>query len=123
MKALGTTLGASMRLAGETELAARASGTARNKDVQALRQAQRALRSAAIDLAKIRPPADIRRPQALLLQGVKEYAAELDSIIAKLKAGGTPTTVLQKILALKGIKDMQHASIEIEQRGYDIVSG
>ena len=60
MKVLGTTLGASLRLAGETELAAAKTKTARQQDVRALRKAQVALRAAVVTLGKIRPPADIR---------------------------------------------------------------
>ena len=123
MKVLGTTLGASLRLAGETELAAAKTKTARQQDVRALRKAQVALRAAVVALGKIRPPADIRPEHALLLKGVEEYATELNSVIAKLEAGGAPVTVLQDILHLKGVEDMQRASAEIAEHGYSIVPG
>jgi hypothetical protein len=124
MKTLGTTLGASLRLAGETELAAAASKTARQQDARALRKAQVALRGAVATLSRIHAPADIRQAQSLLVKGVKEYAAELDSVIAKLQASSAPTsTVLHTILHLKGLKDMQRASVEIAQHGYSIVAG
>ena len=123
MKALGTTLGASLRLAGETELAAAKTTTATGQDVRALRKAQVALRAAVVTLAKMRPPADVRHAHALLIKGVKEYATELDSVIAKLEAGGAPVTVLQEILHFKGVQDMQKASVEIAEHGYTIVPG
>jgi hypothetical protein len=123
MKVLGTTLGAALRLAGESELAAARTKTADQQDVRALRKAQVALRGAAVTLGRIHPPADVRAAHALLIKGVKEYATELDSVIAKLEAGGAPVTVLQEITRLKGVQDMQQASIEIAERGYSIVQG
>ena len=52
-----------------------------------LRKAQKALRLAAARLAKITPPAEARAGHELLLKGVREYADEIDGMIAKLKSG------------------------------------
>ncbi len=123
MKTLGTSLEASLRLAGESELAAATSKTATGQDVRALRNAQTALRAAAVTLARIDAPAGLRHAQALLIKGVEEYASGLDGVIAQLRAGGAPRTVLQQVLHLKGLRDMQRASIEIAQHGYSIVAG
>ena len=86
-------------------------------------KAQVALRAAVVTLTKIRPPAGVRGAHALLIEGVEEYANELDAVIAKLEAGGAPVTILQEILHLKGVQDMQQASVEIAEHGYSIVSG
>ncbi len=80
------------------------------------------LRSAARKLAAITPPDEIKAEHAQLLGGVREYANELDGIIAKLRA---PTkdrlaylAVLRTISSLQGVKEMQEASVAITKAGY-----
>jgi hypothetical protein len=123
MQLLGGTLGSSLRLAGEIELAAAGKKSAAVKDATALKQARVALRSAAIRLGRIKPPPEIRAAHALLVRAVKEYADELGGVISRLEAGGAPVTVLQEILRFRGVKDMQRASIQIAKKGYSIVAG
>lgn len=121
MQRLGGKLGATLRVAGTIELAAQGKGAAGAKDANALENARVALRSAAVQLARIEPPPDVRSAHALLVSGVNEYADELGAVIDKLHAGGAPVTVLQRIFKFKGVKDMERASIQIEKKGYDIV--
>jgi hypothetical protein len=123
MQALGSSLGASLRLAGEIELASAGTKSARSRDANALENAQVALRSAAIALTRIDPPPAVRSDHALLIKGVLEYADELDGVIAALHAGGRPNVVLQRILRFKGVLDMQRASIALARQGYSIVAG
>jgi hypothetical protein len=123
MQALGSSLGASLRLAGEIELASAGTKVARSRDANALENAQVALRSAAVALARIVPPPGVRSEHALLIKGVAEYANELDGVIAALRAGATPGVVLQRILAFKGVRDMERASIQLQTRGYNISAG
>ncbi len=87
-----------------------------------LRIAQTGLDSTAAKLAKIVPPAKIRAAHELLLKGLREDAAELTPVIAKLeRKGADPLAILSSILQLKGLKDMRTASLEIEKAGYDIL--
>jgi hypothetical protein len=123
MQALGSSLGASLRLAGEIELASAGTKSAPSRDANALENAQVALRSAAIALTRIDPPPAARSEHALLIRGVLEYADELDGVIAALHAGVPPNAVLQRILRFKGVFDMQRASIALERRGYSILGG
>lgn len=123
MQALGSSLGASLRLAGEIELASAGTKSARSRDANALVNAQLALRSAAVALTRIVPPPEVRSEHALLIRGVLEYADELSGVISALHAGGPPNVVLQRILRFKGVLDMQRASIGLEQRGYSVVAG
>jgi hypothetical protein len=123
MQALGSSLGASLRLAGEIELASAGTSSARSRDANALENAQLALRSTAVALTRIVPPPGVRSDHALLIKGVLEYADELDGVIAALQAGGPPNVVLPRMLRFKGVFDMQRASIALERRGYSIVAG
>src|SRR5579872_172551 len=121
MRTLGAKLSSSLRVAGDIELAEAGKAEEAEKDARALGNARLALRSAAARLARIVAPAPARAANALLLRGVKEYADELGGVIDALQAGGAPVTVLQRIFGLKGVLDMQRASIELEREGYDIV--
>jgi hypothetical protein len=123
MQVLGSSLETSLRLAGEVELAEAGKKSANSADASALESARRALRSAAVGLKRIVPPGQIRDAHALLIKGVLEYATELGRVISQLHAGGAPVVVLQTILRLKGVLDMQRASIQLAKRGYSIVAG
>lgn len=121
MQTLGAKLSSSLQRAGDTELASAGKAEEAQKDVKALEGARVALRSAAVQLARIVAPLPARSANALLLKGVEEYADELAGVIDALDAGGAPVTVLQRIFQLRGVLDMQRASIELERKGYDIV--
>jgi hypothetical protein len=84
-----------------------------------LRKSQIELRAAATQLAKIVPPAPIKTEQAQLVRGVREYADELDGVIAKLKSGAGPRA-LAAIPGLQGLKDMAIATTAITKAGYVI---
>jgi hypothetical protein len=87
---------------------------------QDLLTAQRQLRGAAVTLEKITPPAKIKALHELLIRSVREFADELDNVIAGVnKKNGAP--VVSVIPALKGVKDMQRASDAILKAGYVIV--
>jgi hypothetical protein len=81
--------------------------------------AQLGLRRAARSLAAITPPKRVRAEHALLLRGVREYAQELDGVIARLKNG--QVRALRTIRTLKGVRDMQQASNAIVRKGYAII--
>ncbi len=112
------------KLAAELANAGRAVGlpTARRTVIeQILRATQTQLRAAAASLAKIEPPARIKAQHRRLTQAVREFADELNGVIAGIKAGtGAPAYVL--IPNLKGLKDMQRASDAITKAGYVIVT-
>jgi hypothetical protein len=112
------------KLAAELANAGRAVGlpTAKRTAIeQILRATQTQLRAAAASLAKIDPPARIRAQHRRLTQAVREFADELNGVIAGIKAGtGAPAYVL--IPNLKGLKDMQRASDAITKAGYVIVT-
>jgi len=84
-----------------------------------LRKSQVELRAAAVKLEKIVAPARIRAQQALLIKGVREYADELDGVIANLKRGAGPRA-LAAITNLKGLRDMAIATAAITKAGYVI---
>ena len=87
-----------------------------------LQVAQKELRKAAAQLAKIAPPAKVKPAQARLLKGLREVAVELTPVIAQLrKKGSNPIKVLQGVLQFQGLKDMQAASTSIAKSGYDII--
>ena len=96
-----------------------ANGASVAKDAGNLRVAQRALRRAARSLAAITPPERVRAEHALLLRGVREYAQELNGVIARLKKG--QIRALRMIPTLKGVRDMERASNAIVAKGYEIL--
>jgi hypothetical protein len=116
MRRLGSTLAASIRSAATADSR---ENTAPATVAANLVKIQRALRSAADVLAAIGPPAAIRSDHALLLKGVREYAAELDEVISQLRGG--QVTALKTITTLRGVRDMQRATYAILQKGYPIV--
>jgi hypothetical protein len=111
------------RLAAELATAGRAVGapTAKRAVIEdVLRTAQRQLRTAAAELARIRPPAGIEQQHRRLIAAVREFANELTGVIAGVKKGnGAPVYAL--VPNLKGLKDMQKASEAISKAGYRIV--
>jgi hypothetical protein len=111
------------RLAAELATAGRAVGapTAKRPVIEGvLRTAQRQLRAAADELARIRPPAGIEQQHRRLIAAVREFANELTGVIAGVKKGnGAP--VYAVIPNLKGLRDMQKASDAISKAGYRIV--
>ncbi len=116
MQALGNSLAASLLDTGT------ANRTATNKQIEKnLRKAQKALRLAAAKLAKIKPPAGARAGHELLLKGVREYADEIDGMIAKLKSGHRQAVFA--VTSLKGVKDMTAGTHDISKAGYIIVLG
>jgi hypothetical protein len=89
------------------------------KVLRQLRRLQTVLSSAAARLAKITPPRRIEAPHELLAKGVREYAQELTGVIALVQAGHS-TRALNRIPALKGIRDMTAASRAITKAGFQI---
>ena len=116
MQRLGVSLGTTLGRVGSANRAAEPAQIARN-----LRTAQRELRATATKLTQITPPEKIKAQHALLTKGVREYADELDGVIARVKRGN-PDAV-REILTLKGVKDMTRASAAIAKAGYTIVLG
>lgn len=92
--------------------------TALNLIAEELGRLQLRLRKAAAQLAKIIPPSDVRGPHEQLRRGVLDYAAELSSIIASIHAGRL--AALQTIATLKGVEEMESATIAITHKGYAI---
>jgi len=86
-----------------------------------LQIAQTEMTRAAVKLAKIVPPDNVKAAHALLLKGLREDAVELQTVIDKLKHGASPLTVLPTLLKMKGLKEMQAASATIAKAGYDIL--
>jgi hypothetical protein len=84
-----------------------------------LRKAQLRLRQAATKLAAMKPPADVKSDHEALRRGVLDYAAELDRTIARVRTGNF--AVLRSIARLKGIKEMDRASLAITRKGYAIL--
>jgi hypothetical protein len=116
MQALGQTLGAALLDTGSSNRTATDAQVVRN-----LRKAQRALRSAAAKLAKIDPPPKAAAGHKLLEKGVREYADEIDGVIAKFQKGNRDAVFA--VASLKGVKDMTRATQDISKAGYIIVLG
>jgi hypothetical protein len=119
MQVLGKTVARELAIAGR---AVGAPTAKRTTIEQVLLTAQTELRTAANDLAKIKPPARVEAQHRRLIKAVREFADELTGVIAGVKAGnGAP--VYAQIPQLKGLKDMQRASDAITKAGYSIVAG
>ena len=90
----------------------------------ALTKLQEHLRSAADTLAGMSPPRAIKTRHAALVKAVRDYANELDAVIAKLK-GGTlkAAAVPAAIVALPGVGEIVNASSAIVSAGYSIGGG
>jgi hypothetical protein len=116
MQALGNTLASSLLVTGTANRTATNGQIVRN-----LRKAQTALRTAAAQLAQITPPAAAKPGHELLEKGVREYADEIDGLIAGLKKGNRDA--IFAVTSLKGVKDMTRGTHDISKAGYIIVLG
>jgi hypothetical protein len=118
MQALGNKLALALEDSG---LAVRSPGATTAAIVRALRRAQHQLRVSAVALANLTPPRKIRALHAELIKGVRDFAAELDTVIASAKSGTDGGRIAAKIPTLKGLREMQRASDAITRAGYVIV--
>ncbi len=84
-----------------------------------LQKGQKQLRVAAVKLAAMHPPADVKADHAALTQAVREYASELSMVISEVKSGSTGD--LGSIASLKGVLAMEKASQAITAKGYAIL--
>jgi hypothetical protein len=110
MKAIGRSLSTSLNTLGSATTAAKAA--------VALTAVQTDLRKAADRIQSITPPEPIKAQHAQLAKAVRDFADELDPVIAKLKAG--TITALQSVPTLKGLQEIQTASTAIANKGYKI---
>jgi hypothetical protein len=110
MKAIGTSLSTSLNSLGSATTAAKAAA--------ALAEVQSDLRAAADRIAAINPPDPIKKQHAQLAKAVRDFADELDPVIAKLKKGNM--TALSTVPTLKGLQEIQTASTAIANKGYKI---
>jgi hypothetical protein len=110
MKAIGRSLSTSLSSLGAATTAAKAA--------VALAAVQTDLRQAADRIESITPPEQIKTQHAQLAKAVRDFADELDPVIAKLKAGAM--TALQTVPTLKGLQEIQTASTAIANKGYKI---
>src|SRR5204863_280141 len=78
------------------------------KAAAALTAVQTDLRKAADRIESIAPPEQIKAQHAHLAKAVRDFADELDPVIAKLKKGAM--TALQTVPTLKGLQEIQTAS-------------
>jgi hypothetical protein len=116
MQQLGATLGAAIATAGGKNISAGPAQIEHN-----LRHVQVLLRTAADRLARITPPQNVAAAHQQLIAGVREYANQLNGIIASVKSGGG-RPALAGIFTLSGLKSIQRASQAIEKAGYAIVA-
>jgi hypothetical protein len=110
MKAIGRSLSTSLNSLG--------AATTASKAAVALTAVQTDLRKAADRIESITPPEPIKAQHAQLAKAVRDFADELDPVIAKLKAG--TFTALQTVPSLKGLQEIQTASTAIAGKGYKI---
>jgi hypothetical protein len=110
MKAIGRSLSSSLNSLGSATTAAKAA--------VALTSVQTDLRRAADRIESITPPQSIEAQHAQLAKAVRDFADELDPVIAKLKNGSI--TALQTVPTLKGLQEIQTASTAIANKGYKI---
>ena len=111
------------KLAAELAAAARGVSASSGKPTaieHVLLTAQTQLRAAASGLQRIRPPARIKAQHSRLINAVREFADELNGVIAGVKSGTGPAPAAM-IPKLKGLKEMQKASDAIVKAGYAIV--
>ncbi len=86
----------------------------------ALARVQDRMREAKKQLEAINPPAPIAAQHEKLTAGVRDFADELDPVIAKLKQG--ELGALSQIPSLQGFTEIQSALEAISQAGYPIES-
>jgi hypothetical protein len=105
----------------ESGITVRSQGATTDEIVRALRTAQHQLRVSAAALAKLRPPGEIVTFHDRLIKGVRDFATELDGVIASARSGTDGIRIAAEIPTLKGLIEMQHASDAITRAGYVIV--
>jgi hypothetical protein len=94
-------------------------GVTQPKDAaSALSKVQDDLNSAAGQMKKINPPADIKDEHEKLTQAVSDFADQLGPIIAKLNKGDM--SALAAVTTLAGFRALQAAANAITQAGYKI---
>jgi len=116
MQALGRRLSQVILSSGNANISASPARIVRN-----LRRVQAELRATAAKLAKITPPDKIKADHELMIQGVREYANELNRVIAEVERGDS-RGALGSISTLKGVHDMTTASQSIAKAGYVILT-
>jgi hypothetical protein len=110
MKSIGQSLSTSLNTLGSATTAAKAA--------TALAAVQTDLRKAADRIDAITPPTPIKTEHAQLEKAVRDFADELQPVIAKLKNG--TIAALQTVPTLKGLQEIQTASTAIANKGYKI---
>jgi hypothetical protein len=83
-----------------------------------LRRIQVRLRSTAGELVAMSTPAAAEPAQRMLVAAVREYADELDEVVAQIRSGNRQA--LEEIPRLKGVEDMTRATTAFRRLGYDI---
>jgi hypothetical protein len=97
----------------------RADATATKAEALAnIKQVQARLRTASVELGKIKTPTKIKVDQQKLIAAVREYAKDLDQVIVQVKAGNK--SALSELSELQGVKDMGTATQAITRAGYNI---
>jgi hypothetical protein len=125
MKKLGESLGKVLAQIGSsdqgyiTDAGAAGRTTVEIGVVKNLKKGQRNLRAAAVKLAAIKAPDDIKAQHAALRRAVLEYASELNKVIVQVKAGNISD--LGSIANLPGVLAMEKASNAITAKGYSIL--
>jgi hypothetical protein len=98
--------------------------TSKATAADALAKLQTHLRSAADTLAGMSPPAPIKTQHAALVKAVRDYADELDAVIAKVRNGSLKAAAVPAaIVALPGVGEIVNASSAIANAGYAIGGG
>ena len=115
MQAVGTKLGKTLHTVEFANLNVNAKPAA---SIKRLQGAQVALRTAAADLAKIDPPANVKSSHEALRAAVLQFATDLDVVIANIRKQSPDALVA--MLDSKGLKNMAIASAAITKKGYDI---
>ena len=101
MQALSSKLGGVLSEVGRSNSVANVSAPAVVKN---LRHAQAELRSAAVQLESFNPPAKVKAQHQALIRAVREYASELNAVIARVKNGGGARAT-RSIVTLKGVSE------------------
>ena len=84
----------------------------------ALTKVQDDLKTAADEMKKINPPADVKDAHEKLTQAVSDFADQLGPVIDKLNGGDL--AALATVTTLKAFRDLQAAAGEITKAGYKI---
>lgn len=98
--------------------------TSKATAADALAKLQAHLRAAGKTLAAMSPPARIKTQHAALVKAVRDYADELDAVIAKVKNGTLKAAAVPAaVVALPGVGEIVNASSAIVNAGYAIGGG